>query len=300
VSLLQRLTDLRLRALHHGLRGLPTPVASGLGARLGRLSVPVLHPKMRDRALANVARLRPELDAGGRARVVVQASAAVGRLFAEFSRLDRLWAEGRIEECDQQHLTALARARAPVICAAVHTGNWEVATPATHAAGLRLAATYLPPRNPMEHDLVRRLRGDLGVRLLRPGLESAIESLRILEAREEILGMFMDFPLAGWLPAPHLGRAPVARGNMAMAIRLALRTGAEIVPLLTERVPGPRYRITYLPPLALIRRGGSERELVAANLPTVNAPFEAWLRPRLEQWYMLFRFSYDAAPPRQG
>jgi KDO2-lipid IV(A) lauroyltransferase len=276
-------------ALFSAFQRLPTPVVSGVGATLGRLLAKRRAPEAVARARAAVAWLRPELTEAERAAVVTEAAANIGRLLAEHARLGRLWPEGRIEISGEEHAAAAVLSGKPLIGITCHTGNWEAIASAAHAFRLPFAVVYRPPRSALERRLAAEARARTGLRLLPPGLGSAVEAVKILEERKEILGFFVDESARGELMGPRLGRKPTRRGNMAIAIRLALRTGAEILPVWSERLPGPRFRVVVQPPLALAREGGDEDALLAANLPVVDSALEAWIRPRLEQWYGLFR-----------
>lgn len=276
-------------ALFSAFQRLPTPVVSGVGATLGRLLASRRAPEAVARARAAVAWLRPESTEAERAAVVTEAAANVGRLLAEHARLGRLWPEGRIEIEGAEHGAAAVLSGKPLIGITCHTGNWEAIASAAHAFRLPFAVVYRPPRSALERRLAAEARARTGLRLLPPGLGSAVEALKILEERREILGFFVDESARGELMGPRLGRPPARRGNMAIAIRLALRTGAEILPVWSERLPGPRFRVVVQPPLVLAREGGDEDALLAANLPVVDSALETWIRPRLEQWYGLFR-----------
>jgi KDO2-lipid IV(A) lauroyltransferase len=286
VSLGRELLD---EALFRTLRRLPTTLVSAIGGALGRLVAERRAPEAVARARAALAALRPELAAAERESLLARAAENVGRLLAEHARLHRLWPEGRISFTGEEHVIALVRAGTPVIAVTCHTGNWEAIASAAHAFRLPLAVVYRPPRSALERRIAEEARARTGLRLLPPGLGSAVEAVRVLEEKREFLGFFVDETAGGELMGPRFGRPPSRRGNMAVAIRLALRHGAEILPVWSERLPGPRFRVVIEPPLPLLREGGSEEELLAANLPLLDRALEAWIRPRLDQWYGLFR-----------
>lgn len=276
-------------ALFRTLRRLPTPLVSGFGGALGRLLAGRRAPEAVARARAAVKALRPDLGATEQAALVARATENLGRLLAEHARLHRLWPEGRIAFTGEEHVIAVVRAGRPVIGITCHTGNWEAIASAAHAFRLPLAVVYRPPRSALERRIAEEARARTGLRLLPPGLGSAVAAVRILEEKREFLGFFVDESAGGELMAPRFGRPPTRRGNMAIALRLALRHGAEILPVWSERLPGPRFRVVVEPPLPLAREGGDEEALLAANLPLLDRALEAWIRPRLDQWYGLFR-----------
>ena len=276
-------------ALFGAFRRLPTPVVSGIGAALGQALAERRAPEAVGRARAAIAALRPELAAPERDALLRRAQASMGRLLAEHARIGRLWPEGRIEIQGEEHAAAAVLSGRPLIGITCHTGNWEAIASAAHAFRLPFAVVYRPPRSALERRLAEEARARTGLRLLPPGLGSAAEAVKILEARREILGFFVDESARGELMGPRFGRPPSRRGNMAVAIRLALRTGAEILPVWSERLDGVRFRVVVEAPLALRREGAPEEALLAENLPLLDQALEAWIRPRLDQWYGLFR-----------
>jgi KDO2-lipid IV(A) lauroyltransferase len=276
-------------ALYRLFRHMPTPVVSAVGGGLGRLLIGRRAPEALARARAAVAALRPDLSPAEQAALVGRAVENLGRLLAEHARLHRLWPEGRIGFTGEENLIDLLREGRPVIAITCHTGNWEAIASLAHAFRLPIAVVYRPPRSALERRIAEEARARTGLRLLPPGLGSAVEALRVLEQGRELLGLFIDESAGGELMGPRFGRPPTRRGNMAVAIRLALRTGAAILPVWSERLPGVRFRVVVQPPLPLAQHGGDEEVLLARNLPILDAALEGWVRPRLDQWYGLFR-----------
>ncbi|MFM7784412.1 MAG: lysophospholipid acyltransferase family protein, partial [Gammaproteobacteria bacterium] len=85
---------------------------------------------------------------------------------------------------------------------------------------------------------------------------------------------------------PFLGQTVL--GNTVPA-RLALRTGCPLVPVLAERLPGRRYRISVLAPVEPGEAGASDGERARAMSVLLMAQFESWVRARPAEWMCLAR-----------
>ncbi|PZW51035.1 lauroyl/myristoyl acyltransferase [Humitalea rosea] len=264
-------------ALHETLRRLPTGVVSLIGAGLGDLSGRGRGGARRERTATTLARF-------GTARHPAAASRRwcrqLGRTLAELATLDRLWAEGRIEVLGAEHLDSGDR---PLLVAAVHTGNWEVVGLTLAGLGRVPAAIYAPPHNAVAHALVVTARRRYGVRLIAPTPMAAREALRTLEARLQPLLVYVDEWKHGRVHAPALGRPLRAEGNIATVVRLAARTGALVVPAIPERLSGARFRLRFLPGLAM-----PPEQPLMVGIARLDAAIEPEVRRLMTQWLMAY------------
>src|SRR5207302_5934288 len=121
-------------------------------------------------------------------RAVARLFDTVGRVMLEFSVLDRLWQEGRIELAGSEHLLAARAAGRPVIVMGLHLANWEVIGPSLIGLGIRgPKAFYQPPRSRFEHKIALAARARYGVIVLRPGVAAARAARRLLVEERGVL-----------------------------------------------------------------------------------------------------------------
>jgi KDO2-lipid IV(A) lauroyltransferase len=279
---LRWLDDRKDRALHAGLRALPTPATSAMGAGIAALALRLRHARKVEGAMAALEVLRPEIPAPCRRDMALRNLTAQARTLAEYGRLDRLWAEGRISVEGQENL----RGARPPLVAALHLGNWETIGPAMRGLGHAVSAIYQPPRSAAQHAIVVRAREAYGVSLIAPGPAGARKALRVLQGQHEALLVYVDEYQNGRVNAPALGRPPATGGNLPFVLRLAARTGAPLVPAYALRESGARFRVHFLPALP-----------VTGDLATDQAALEAVIEPlvrrHLDQWLMLYPFRAD-------
>lgn len=298
---------MRLLASHHLLRLLPTDALSALGGVLGRELAPRFHKAADRRVREGLRALRPELAAAPAAldKAASRLWENVGRSYAEFSALERLWPQGRVAVEGLEHLDAAMAGGRPVIVAGLHLGNWELLPTAFGYLGHHFIDVYQPPSHPTEARIAHRSRmrvaerirgvqadGSVeGFRLIPPSPSAAAEILRALRAGEHFI-MFVDDYAAGRVHAPSFGRPLGREGNLARVARLARLADAPVVPGYVERGRGARFTVRFLPALRPHETGSNAADL-AADLRALDEVITPVVRERLDQWYMLTDFRLD-------
>ena len=110
------------------------------------------------------------------------------------------------------------------------------------------------------------------------------------------LAIFVDEERHGYVWSPSLGRSLPYAGNRWIAARLAARHNINIVPAFVERLGLARYRIVVQP--ALERPQCTTSQALARYLADqIDERVEAWVRPRIENWYWLPYFESDLPCP---
>ncbi len=266
-------------AVRAAARRLPPAPLSQLGAALGAAFHAV---GWRRRAVVrtNLALALPELSAAERRRVEWGVARHFGRVALDALRHGALRPErllGEVTLVGREHLEgALARGRGVLVLSA-HVGAWEVAA---LTAGLLLprglAVVNRPLDNPLLEAELARLRGLYGNRSL--GKRGVLrEILRELQEGGAV-GILIDqrAPRAEAVVAPFFGRP--ARTHPIVA-RLALRTGAPVVPL-WGLADGPgRYTVRFEEPVE--PADGDDDVTLTARY---NRVIEEVIRERPEQW----------------
>jgi len=278
-------------AIHHGGRLLPTECGSGIGALLGRIN-----GRYRFRAPRETAeRVYRSLLAGTTAS---EAHAAIQRLFAnvgsvmvEFSRLDRLWREGRIAVTGSEPLLAVRAAGRPVIVMGLHLNNWEVIGPSLIGLGLGgFKFIYQPPPSRFDHRMAVAARRRYGAIMLRPGVAAARIARRLLVDERGVLLIYADDERRGRIGAPLFGRPIPPRANLSTIVRLAWASGAAVIPAYAERTGGARFQVNYLPPADLLPAGGDPEACLAENIRRLDRLITPIVLAHLDQWYMLLEY----------
>lgn len=264
------------RALHQPLRLLPTPAVMAIGRALGDRVAPALYPAQDRLARAAFRHLRPDLP-------LEPAMAAMwrnlGSTFAEMPRFLRFWDEGRIEVIGAEHLLE-TRKRRPVLLAGLHLGNPEVLGLTLARLGARPVGVATRQPTAFRERVITELRLRGGGRMIRAGPHALRPALRLLAAREETLVFWMGDYIGGEVLGPSLDRGPRVRGNIPYAVRLSRLSGCAIVPGYALRLPGGRFRTTFLPP-------------VDASVEMLDGVLDPVVRANLSQW--LFTIAWKPA-----
>ena len=178
-----------------------------------------------------------------------------------------------------------------VVLLTAHLGNWEV-------GGLMLAEVKQPIHVVLVPDLFagvervrRRMHARAGVTEI-PVDRTFVSTLAVLRAldRNGIVAMQgdRDFDNTG-IPVPFFGReAYFPRGP----IRVAMATGAVVLPAFIVSVPGGRYRVIIEEPI-LIDAAGDRDAALRRNIARYVAVLERYVGKYPEQWYCFYPFWDD-------
>jgi lauroyl/myristoyl acyltransferase len=185
-----------------------------------------------------------------------------------------------------------------VVLLTAHLGNWEV-------GGLMLAEVKQPIHVVLVPDLFagvervrRRMHARAGVTEI-PVDRTFLPTLAVLRAldRNGIVAMQgdRDFDNTG-IPAPFFGReAYFPRGPF----RVAMATGAVVLPAFIVSVPGGRYRAIIEEPIT-IEDAGDRDGALRRNVARYVAVLERYVRTYPEQWYCFYPFWDDPSRKAAG
>lgn len=233
----------------------------------------------------------PDWSEAERLRTLEASCRNLGRCAVELLTLAGTTAEAlreRTEIVGREHLDA-ALASSPakgIIAMTAHLGNWEMFAALMRAYGYQLTVVARGRENPFLDRFALRLRSEWDVELLKRG-EAARGALRALRA-----GKILALPLdqncnrnEGEF-VPFFGKPACTRSGPA---RIAMRTGAPIVPAFIERIDeGARHRVHIGRPLELVRSADSD-EALRENLRRINRAIEGAVRRFPDQWTWMHR-----------
>ena len=274
-------TRFALRALG----ALPDRSALRLGAALGRVWAQLALPRTRA-ARVNLRIAFPEWSEAERERVLVASFENLGRGLVELAWLGRrdpraLAARVRVEGA---HHVAAARARSAgggLIVLTAHFGSWEFFAAAMAAHGFPLTIVHRARDDAGLDDVLRERRTEAGAVYLARG-SAAFGALRALR-RGDLLALPFDQNAhrGRGVFVPFFGRLAA---TPATPVRLAMRTGAPVVPAFLARdVADPlRHVARFLPPLELAP--GDGEEIVLENARRMTRVIEDAVRRAPEQW----------------
>jgi len=267
--------------LYQVFRRLPIDLAPRLSARSTVAAIRRDRPWVVERARANLRRHRPDAS-----EAEIEASVAafldnIGRIVGETACVGRFMAAGRIDLPNAERTKAI-RARGGVLALCLHTGNWEVLLEGVRALGMSAACAPIAWESPGQTWIINDMRRRAGMRFLRQdpgGVRAAYEELKT----GGLLAVFVDEARDGRLMAPLFGRPPHTEGNLAIAAKLARRTGCSIMLWHVTRLPEGRFRVNFSDAIALPESPSG----VLDDVAFLNELIEPIVPGHLVQWFWL-------------
>jgi len=278
------------------LRWLPRRVARAAGAALAQ-ALCRLQRRWRETGDFNLRLAFPEKTPAEREKILRAAFRQWGWLAAEFARFPQHTARS-IEEVIvydgfENYAAASARGQG-VLYLTAHFSAWELSSFAHSLHGHPLSYVNRPLDNARVDALVNRYRCRGGNRAIdrRQAARAILETLREGGA----VGILMDQNVLTSDPHVFADFFGVPASTTPGLARLALRTGAAVVPVLVIWDEGlGKYRLRFDPALELVQTGDDERD-IAENTARFNRVLEDYIRRYPEQWLWVHR-RWATRPP---
>ena len=255
-------------------------------ARLGARLLGTLGPRSKSKDALVRQQLRvvePEASAERLDELAGRAWTSLGMVMGEYANLTAIAEGGRLELVDEADLARYRNGGPGAIFFGAHYANWELLPIAIARAGVPMLALYAPIANPGLDALMARARTQLGC-----GTHARGDSVRPLVKHLRsggAIGTLIDLRVEDGADLPFFGhetRLPTT------AARLALRTGADLVPLQAERVGTARYRVRACTPIEVSTLEDTNAA-VEATTRTMIAMMEDWIRADPALWLLANR-----------
>lgn len=263
---------------------------------------------------ANLARVRPELDARALRRLSRAGMRSYLRYFGEAFTLRALTPEqldARVRVTGREHLEPHLDAGRQVVLALAHMGNWDLAGAwaTAHLAPVTTVAERLEPEELFQEFVAFRESIGLTIVPLTGGGDVFRRLTRVVRTGPGLLPLLADRDLtAKGVEVDLFGRrARVAAGPAALSVS----SGAPLVPaaITYERLRGARrraaggpwgIRIAFLPPVQVPADVPRPEQVRRATQAWVDRVAEA-IHARPQDWHMLQRvFVEDLDPARDA
>ena len=238
------------------------------------------------KADANLAIAFPDRDASWRRKTVRGVFRSLGKSAAELIKLQQIWDERdqRLEFMVEDAARAHLESGGAAVFVSAHVGPWQVTNLISLHMDLEISTIYAPESNAALREKMLQLRESFGVKLI--SSEAGARPLLRELNNGRCIGMAMDTRLDTGQLIPFFGREALTNTTAA---RLALRTGAALLPIRAERLGKARYRITVYNPVSAPEGTGDADQQAELMTRAVHQHFERWISEQPDQWICLKR-----------
>jgi len=285
--ILHRIEQIAYLSFRGLVRALPHRAARPLGRRLGDLGwlVDVRHRRV---AHDNLAAAMPHLDAGERSRLVRRCFRHFGGAVLDTlssSRFDPVQLCRRLTLEGWEHVEDAEALGRGVFFLSAHLGYWEIAAYPPGLYGGPLHVVGRPLDNPHLDRELERLRRRCGNEVI-PKRGAARRMVKVIRERGRV-GILIDqrVPEQEAIEVDFFGRPALTSPLLA---RLALRTGAPVVPIFGYGEPRGRYRFVARPPIEAPQGDDGEAAVHDLTREYMRVTEEEILRAP-EQWLWMHR-----------
>jgi len=267
---------------------LPRPLSRGFAIGISQI-VYLMHFRLRQVGMRNLAMVFPEKSEAERARILRGVFTSLGRQLAELCQFPRYTPENIDEVVVYDGLENYERAYARkkgVLFLTAHFGGWELSAFAHSLHGHWLHVVMRPMDNPYLDRLLQRHRTMYGNKTV--AKDDFVRGLLAAMKAGETVGILMDTnmtPPQG-IFVDFFGIPACTASGLA---RIALRTDAAVVPGFTiwdEALQ--KYRLRFDPALELVRTGNLEAD-ITANTQMFTKVIEDYVRKYPDQWLWVHR-----------
>lgn len=267
---------------------LPRPLSRAFAISLAQLFY-LLHFRLRQVGMRNLAMVFPEKSKAERKRILRGVFTSLGRQLAELCQFPRYTPENVQQVVVYDGLENYERAYAKgngVLFLTAHFGAWELSAFAHSLHGHWLHVVMRPMDNAYLDRLLQSYRTMHGNKTV--AKDNFVRGLLAAMKAGETVGILMDTnmtPPQGVF-VDFFGIAACTASGLA---RIALRTDAAVVSGFTIWDPGlKKYRLRFDPALELIRTGHLEADIVA-NTQLFTKVIEDYVRTYPDQWLWVHR-----------
>lgn len=230
------------------------------------------------RALDHLALAFPEMGPAEREQIADEMWDNLGRTFAEFPHMQRIFADRRVETVGLEAARE-ALARGPFVLCGLHMSNWELLAGAAVASGVPIVGVYQSVNNRLVDEWVRgkRLPFYAGG-LFKKSREAAVKLMRATQ-RDACPAFLGDLREGKGVAVPFFGRLASSTPVPATIARVR---GLPLFAARVLRKPGETFEVR-LTPVEVPHTDDREAD-IAVGTANLQAQFEAFIREAPEQW----------------
>ncbi len=213
----------------------------------------------------------------------------MGRTMGEFPLLDRIKvfdANSNVKVVGLEILEKLKRQNKGAVLVSGHFANWEIMAAVFSQASLPVRVTYRPTNNPYFDRRIRTQRAAYGIKLMvaKSGPKGAKELIRALREGQSV-ALLNDQKFNEGIEIPFFGLGAMTAPGPT---RLAMQTGAPLIPMSIVRTSGANFRVTIHEEIKLTT-AGTRTENIHATVLKITQFIENQIIENPTNWFWVHR-----------
>lgn len=232
-------------------------------------------------AINNIGKVIRGIKDKERKQIIFRMWENFGRVIGEYPNLDKIRVinNERIKIINIKNLLNPLKNNKNCLFFSAHIGNWELTSHALTENGFNINFIYRAPNNKYVDDLLRRIRINYGVGLIKKGPEGARECIKVLSKNGGNIGMLIDQKMNDGILTKFFNKDVMTASAIA---KFALKFKCPIIPAFCIREYGTNFRIEYLEPITYnkIKSLSSEEKI----MNYLNKIVEKWIKKYPDQW----------------
>ena len=232
-------------------------------------------------AIDNIGKVIKGIKDKERKQIIFRMWENFGRVIGEYPNLDKIRVinNERIKIINIKNLLNPLKNNKNCLFFSAHIGNWELTSHALTENGFNINFIYRAPNNKYVDDLLRRIRINYGVGLIKKGPEGARECIKVLSKNGGNIGMLIDQKMNDGILTKFFNKDVMTAAAIA---KFALKFKCPIIPAFCIREYGTNFRIEYLEPITYgkIKSLSSEEKI----MNYLNKIVEKWIKKYPDQW----------------
>jgi len=229
----------------------------------------------------NILRVFPKISTQEQNSIIRRMWFHFGRVVGEYPNLNRIKLKNtsNIIIENEKNLINPLKKYSNCLFFSAHIGNWELTSHLLIQKGFKISFIYRAPNNHLIDKLLRKIRFDYGVGLIRKGNQGAKQCLKILNNKGGHIGMLIDQKMNDGISTNFFGESVKSPSAIA---KFALKFNCPIIPAVCFRENSTNFRISYSKPISPdeLKKIGNEKEI----MNYLNKYVEVWIKEKPEQW----------------